>query len=158
MSHSQIILQSDLSRIGKTTIHFYNEDTNYRLTSKRKICAWLSLVLEQEKKKAGDISYIFCSDDFLLKLNKQFLKASYLTDVITFDYTENNRISGDIFISIDRVKENAKLYKQTYFQEMIRIMLHGVLHLCGYKDKTEKEIQKMREKENHYLQKFDIIN
>jgi rRNA maturation RNase YbeY len=139
-------------------IRFYNEDVNYNLVSKRKIRLWLSQVMMQEQKNGGEISCIFCSDDYLLTLNNQYLNASYLTDVITFDYTENELVSGDIFISIDRVKENAKLYKQICFQEMLRVILHGVLHLCGYKDKTEKEIQKMREKEDYYLQKFTAIN
>lgn len=138
------------------SICFYNEDVNYALVFKRKISAWLLLVIEEEQKKLGSISYIFCSDDYLLQMNKQYLNADYFTDVITFDYTEELLISGDIFISVDRVKENAKTYGQKYFQEMIRVILHGVLHLCGYKDKTEQEIKQMREKEDYYLQKFDL--
>ncbi len=140
-----------------TNIDFYNKDVNYNLLSKRKIRFWLLSVIEEEQKKAGDITYIFCSDEYLLKMNNQYLNASYLTDVITFDYTENDIISGDIFISIDRVKDNAKLYKQAYFQEMLRVILHGVLHLCGYKDKTEKELQQMRKKEDYYLDKYNTI-
>ena len=139
-------------------VHFYKEDTGYLLASKREIRAWLLSVLEQEQKKTGEISFIFCSDEYLLTLNKQYLNASYLTDVITFDYCEDDFISGDIFISVDRVKENAKLYQQTTSKEMHRVILHGVLHLCGYKDKTEKEIQQMREKEEYYLQQFTAIN
>jgi len=138
-------------------INFYNKDASYIVT-KRKIRAWLSMVLEQEQKKTGEISFIFCSDEYLLTLNNQYLNASYLTDVITFDYCEDDFISGDIFISVDRVKENAKLYQQTTSKEMHRVILHGVLHLCGYKDKTEKEIQQMREKEEYYLQQFTAIN
>jgi rRNA maturation RNase YbeY len=138
-------------------INFYNKDASYIVT-KRKIRAWLSMVLEQEQKKTGEISFIFCSDEYLLTLNKQYLNASYLTDVITFDYCEDDFISGDIFISVDRVKENAKLYQQTTSKEMHRVILHGVLHLCGYKDKTEKEIQQMRGKEEYYLQQFTAIN
>ena len=105
----------------------------------------------------GKISCIFCSDNYLIKLNDKYLHASYFTDVITFDYTENDLISGDIFISIDRVKENAKLFKQPVPSETLRVILHGVLHLCGYKDKTEEEMQQMREKEDYYLQKFFAI-
>ena len=139
-------------------VNFYNEDTSYLLASKREIRVWLLSVLEQEQKKAGEISFIFCSDEYLLTLNKQYLNASYLTDVITFDYCEYDFISGDIFISVDRVKEKAKLYKQTTSKEMHRVILHGILHLCGYKDKTEKEIQQMREKEEYYLRKFAAID
>ena len=138
-------------------INFYNENVSC-VVPRRKIRFWLMQVLEQEQKKAGEISYIFCSDDYLVKLNSQYLDATYFTDVITFDYTENDVVSGDIFISIDRVKENAKLYKQIYSQELRRVILHGILHLCGYKDKTEKEIKQMRGKENYYLQTFDAIN
>ncbi|MDR0604583.1 MAG: rRNA maturation RNase YbeY [Bacteroidales bacterium] len=137
-------------------ICFYNEDVNYVLISKRKIRSWLLSVIEQEQKELGTVSYIFCSDSYLLAMNKQYLNASYFTDVITFDYTEGRFISGDVFISVDRVKENAKLYQQKYFQEMLRVILHGVLHLCGYKDKSEQEVKQMREKEDYYLQKFDL--
>jgi rRNA maturation RNase YbeY len=140
-----------------STIYFYNEDVNYRLLGKKKIRLWLLSVIKQEKKQMGDISFVFCSDEDLLEINRQYLSVDYLTDVITFDFTENF-ISGDIFISVDRVKENSKHYKQKYFQEMLRVILHGVLHLLGYKDKTEKEIKQMREKEGYYLQKFGSIN
>ncbi|MDR2409175.1 MAG: rRNA maturation RNase YbeY [Bacteroidales bacterium] len=142
----------------KIDICFYNEDVNYVLVSKQKIRSWLSQVIEQEQKELGRVSYIFCSDNYLLTMNRQYLKASYFTDVITFDYTEGRVISGDVFISVDRVKENAKFYQQRYFQEMLRVILHGILHLCGYKDKTAQEIKQMREKEDYYLQKFDLVN
>ena len=141
-----------------TNICFYNEDVNYRLAYKEKIRLWILATIKQEKKKAGDISYVFCSDEYLLEINKEHLNADYLTDVITFDFTEKNQVSGDIFISVDRVKENAKLYEQKYYQEMLRVILHGVLHLCGYKDKTDDEEKQMREKEDYYLQKFELIS
>lgn len=141
-----------------STICFYNEDVIYRLLYKEKIRLWLIAVIRQEKKQMGDISFVFCSDEYLLEINRQYLSADYLTDVITFDFTEENRISGDIFISVDRVKENAKQYKQKYYQEMLRIILHGILHLCGYKDKTDKEEKQMREKEDYYLLKFELTN
>ena len=137
-------------------IDFCNEDVSYIVPQKRKIRFWLMSVIEQEQRQAGDISCVFCSDDYLVKLNNQYLSASYFTDVITFDYSKKNFISGDIFISVDRVKENAKLYNQPYFREMCRVILHGILHLCGYKDKTETQIQQMREKEEYYLQKYEV--
>ena len=139
-------------------IRFENEDVQYILKHRRSIRLWLSCVIEQEHKELGDITCIFCSDSYLLKLNYKYLHASYFTDVITFDYTKNGCVSGDVFISIDRVKENAKYYKQPLFQEMLRVILHGILHLCGYKDKTEEEMQQMREKEDYYLQKFNAID
>ena len=141
-----------------STISFYNEDVNYRLLYKEKIRLWLLKVIKEEKKQAGNISFIFCSDEYLLEINLQYLSGDYLTDVITFDFTENNLISGDVFISVDRVKENAKLFQQKYYHEMLRVILHGILHLCGYKDKTDKEEKQMREKEDYYLQKFESIN
>ena len=141
-----------------TNICFYNEDVNYRLVYKEKIRLWILATIKQEKKQAGDISFVFCSDEHLLEINRQYLSADYLTDVITFDFTEENQVSGDIFISVDRVKENAKLYKQKYYQEMLRVILHGILHLCGYKDKTDDEEKQMREKEDYYLQKFELIS
>ena len=135
-------------------IFFYNEDINYLLLKKRNIKTWLSAVAKEEGKEIETVSYIFCSDDFLLRVNEQYLHADYFTDVITFDYCEKNRVSGDVFISVDRVKENAKVYKQPFFSEMLRVILHGMLHLCGYKDKTKKEAKKMREMEEYYLRKF----
>ena len=135
-------------------ILFYSEDVNYLLLKKRNIRAWLRAVAQEEGRQTGEISYIFCSDDYLRNLNEQYLQATYFTDVITFDYCEDNTVSGDIFISTDRVKENAKQFQQTFFSEMLRVILHGMLHLCGYKDKTKKEEAKMREMEDYYLQKF----
>ncbi|MBO4581645.1 MAG: rRNA maturation RNase YbeY [Bacteroidales bacterium] len=108
----------------------------------------------EENKNIGRLAYIFCSDEYLLNINKKYLKHNYLTDVITFDYTNDNEISGDIFISAERVKENAKTYGQTFFCETLRVILHGALHLCGYKDKTEAEKKQMRAKENYYLEKY----
>jgi rRNA maturation RNase YbeY len=135
-------------------IFFHREDVPYLLPKKRRIGAWLSAVAQEEGKRVGEVSYIFCSDNYLLSLNKQYLNADYFTDVITFDYCGEDLVSGDVFISVDRVKENAKLYGQAFFSEMLRVILHGILHLCGYKDKTKKEAEKMREKEDYYLQKF----
>ena len=135
-------------------ISFHNEDVKYLLRKKRNIKTWLSAVAQEEGKKIEEVSYIFCSDDFLVCVNEQYLRASYFTDVITFDYCKEDTISGDIFISVDRVKENAKLYEQSFFSEMLRVILHGILHLCGHKDKTKKEEAKMRETEDYYLQKF----
>jgi rRNA maturation RNase YbeY len=102
-------------------------------------------------KIAGDISIVFCSDDYLKVINLKYLNHDYYTDVITFDYSENNRISGDLFISIDRVNENAGLNNINFIQELYRVIIHGVLHLCGYNDKTVKEKKEIREKEDFFL-------
>jgi len=112
---------------------------------------WISQVILNEKLKEGDVNYIFCNDTFLLDKNIKFLKHNTLTDIISFDYTMGKIISGDIFISIDRVKENSKLFKNTFEDELYRVMVHGVLHYCGYKDKSPKEKTLMRSKEDYYL-------
>tara|TARA_B100000427_G_C15456730_1_gene572153 strand:- start:695 stop:1099 length:405 start_codon:yes stop_codon:yes gene_type:complete len=117
------------------------------------LSTWLNRITMEEEKKTGDITYVFCDDNFLLKKNQKFLNHETLTDIITFDYSDNKIISGDIIISIDRVKDNAKIFKVSFFNELKRVMAHGLLHLIGYNDKTEKEITLMRDKENYYLSK-----
>jgi probable rRNA maturation factor len=111
----------------------------------------LSNVVKTELKELGDISIIFVSDQYLLEMNQKYLNHDYFTDIITFDYCEHNIISGDLFISIDRVKENADSFNVDELTELHRVMIHGVLHLCGYKDKTEEEEKNMRLLENKYL-------
>lgn len=113
--------------------------------------AWIKKIITYESKKLGEITFIFCDDDYLLEKNIKFLSHNSLTDVITFDYCENNNINGDVFISIDRVKENANEFKETFLNELHRVMAHGLLHLLGYKDKNQKEADIMRSKENFYL-------
>lgn len=115
---------------------------------------WLNQVISNEAKEEGDITYIFCDDDYLLEKNIRFLNHNTLTDVITFDYCEGNSVSGDIFISIERVKENSEVFKVAFLTELNRVMVHGLLHLLGYKDKTERESNLMRKKENYYLSKY----
>ena len=137
-----------------SSIHFFVEDINFVLKNKRKIQKVLAILSEKESKELGEISYIFCSDNYLLKINKKYLNADYFTDVITFDYCVGNKISGDIYISIERVKENSKIFSQSFFNETLRVILHGALHLCGYKDKKPKEEKIMREKENFYLNEY----
>ena len=118
---------------------------------KRKITNWIKETIHSEGKKSGEISFIFCSDNYLLEVNKKYLNHDYFTDIITFDYVENNIISGDIFISCDRVKENAKEFDKTFENELSRIIIHGVLHLLGYKDKVKKDKLLMTQKEDFYL-------
>lgn len=118
------------------------------------ITAWLENLIITEDKKPGDISYIFCDDDYLLKVNQDYLDHDYYTDVITFDYVKGKTISGDIFVSLPRILENADLLAQDFEREFRRVLAHGVLHLCGYKDKSESDAREMREKEEFYLAKF----
>ena len=135
-------------------ISFFVPAIKFNLSQKRTIKIWLKSLVERENKRVGEIAFIFCSDDELLQINQQYLKHDYYTDVITFDYSENTDVSGDIFISVDTVRANAKEYNQSFDEELHRVMAHGVLHLCGYKDKTSAQKKTMREKEDFYLSKF----
>lgn len=132
-------------------IDFQYIDTKYTSFISNK--SWLKKVISNEGKKVGEIVFVFCSDDFLLKKNIQFLNHNTLTDVITFDYCKKDVVSGDILISIDRVKENSEIFNVKFFNEVDRVMLHGLLHLLGYKDKNKQDAKIMREKENFYLSK-----
>ncbi len=133
------------------SINYCNEDISAPKIQKRKINSWIKETIISEGKSPGDLSFVFCSDNYLLGVNKQYLDHDYFTDIITFDYVENNVISGDIFISCDRVKENALEYKTGFENELSRIIIHGVLHLLGYEDKSEKEKLLMTKKEDFYL-------
>ena len=124
----------------------FSFQTNYPLKSRTKI-----KVIEAKGKKTGNITYIFCDDEYLLEVNKQYLQHDYYTDVITFDYVENDLISGDIFISTDRVRENALAFGSSETEELHRVIIHGALHLLGLKDKSEKEASQMRQAENEAL-------
>ena len=115
---------------------------------------WLTQLIIQEGKKAGKINYIFKSDEGLLKVNQDFLKHDYYTDVITFDYVKGKTISGDIFVSLPRISDNAKSHQKDFNSELHRVLAHGLLHLCGYKDKTSEDQTEMRNKEDFYLHLF----
>jgi probable rRNA maturation factor len=132
----------------------YQYIESQELSNGDKISLWLNNVITEEKKKTGELIYVFCKDDYLLKKNIQFLNHNTLTDVITFDYCKGKLINGDILISTERVHENSKIYKVNYLTELHRVMVHGLLHLLGYKDKNEKDAKTMRKKENYYLNKF----
>lgn len=129
----------------------FSFQTNYPLKSRTKIKQWIKQVIEAKGKKTGNITYIFCDDEYLLEVNKQYLQHDYYTDVITFDYVENDLISGDIFISTDRVSENALAFGSSETEELHRVIIHGALHLLGLKDKSEKEASQMRQAENEAL-------
>jgi probable rRNA maturation factor len=153
-------------------IHFFEEDITYPLKKKSILKSWIKLCIEEEGFTTGELNYILCSDDYLLEMNKQYLDHDTYTDIITFDTSSGEqrakskeqrlptlnsqlptKISGDIFISIDRVKENAKKFEVTEFDELRRVLIHGALHLMGYKDKSKKDVELMRNKENYYLKK-----
>ncbi len=136
------------------SIHFHCEELRFSLRSKRKIRAWITHTIQQEKLTAGDISIIFCNDKYLHKVNLDYLNHDTLTDIITFDYSAQELISGDLFISYERVKKNALIFKQTAEKELRRVMIHGILHLCGYGDKTEAQKKEMRKNEDKYLAEY----
>lgn len=117
---------------------------------------WLEGIATSESKTIGEISYVFCSDEFLLKINQDYLDHDTFTDIITFDYCEEGLINGEIYISTDRVKENASNFGVSFINELQRVMAHGLLHLCGYGDKTEAEAQLMRDKENEKIGMFHV--
>ncbi|WP_289043770.1 rRNA maturation RNase YbeY [uncultured Olleya sp.] len=129
----------------------FNYETDFKLLEDAKISNWISSIIIKEKCKEDEINYVFCDDDYLHKLNVQFLDHDTLTDVISFDYSVGKKLQGDIFISIERVKDNAKDFNVEFESELHRVIIHGVLHYCGYKDKTEADASEMRLKENEAL-------
>ena len=132
-------------------IQYCSEEVRFTLPNKRSNNAWLRQVAAQENRVVGDLSIIFCSDPYLLDINRRFLGHDYYTDIITFDYCEGNRLSGDLFISIDSVRANAVEYGTSFGNELARVMVHGVLHLIGYDDHTPEDQVVMRHKEDTYL-------
>ena len=134
----------------------FNYETQFELTNEDQISTWISSVIQSENKKEGDINYIFCNDEYLLNLNEQYLDHDTLTDIISFDYSVGNELHGDIFISIERVQENAQDFNVTFQEELKRVLVHGVLHYCGYKDKTEQDEQIMRNKEDEKIKMFHV--
>ena len=130
-------------------IHFFYENTEEKIQENLKI--WIEKIIISEEKKIGAINYIFFDDEYLLKINQDFLDHDYYTDIITFDQVRGKTISGEIFVSLQRIKDNASLISKNYEEEKKRVIAHGVLHLCGYKDKTEEQQKIMRAKEDFYL-------
>ncbi len=132
-------------------VRYYCEDTKFLFKNKLANNRWLKLVAGSEIKTLGDISIIFCSDNYILDVNVRFLNHDYFTDVITFDYCEGNKLSGDLFISVDSVRENAVEFGTEFDEELHRVIVHGLLHLVGYDDHTPEEQKVMRAKEDYYL-------
>ncbi len=134
----------------------YNYECNFSLENEDTYSSWITKVILSENKELGEINYIFVNDEYLHKLNIEHLNHDTLTDVISFDYSVLNILHGDIFISIDRVKENALIFNTSFIDELKRVMIHGVLHYCGYKDKTKKQEDAMRQKEEEKLLMFHV--
>jgi probable rRNA maturation factor len=134
----------------------FNYETDFELHNEPDFSKWLSAVILSENKKEGEINYIFCDDEYLLEINQQYLDHDTLTDIISFDYSVGNELNGDIFVSVERVKENASDYNVTFQEEIKRVLVHGILHYCGYKDKTEADELVMRSKEDEKMKMFHV--
>jgi len=132
-------------------INFQSESIKFKLKNKTLLKKWIGLIIEKKKRKTGDITFVFCADEYLLTINKQYLNHDTYTDIITFDYSKGNvkqPVNGDIFISIERVSENASIYSKSFENELHRVIIHGILHLLGYTDKTKMAKKEMTEQEN----------
>ncbi|WP_339710879.1 rRNA maturation RNase YbeY [uncultured Kriegella sp.] len=134
----------------------YHYETEFKLESETNFSDWISRLLQSEQAILGHLNYIFCSDDYLLKINQQYLLHSDFTDIITFDYSEGKTISGDVFISVDRVRDNAGAFGVSFSDEILRVMAHGILHLLGFGDKSEEESRMMRLKEEEKMKLFHV--
>ncbi|HPJ09834.1 MAG TPA: rRNA maturation RNase YbeY [Flavobacterium sp.] len=134
----------------------FNYETDFVLANEKAFQQWLSSVIVSEGKKEGEINYIFCDDEYLLEINQQYLDHDTLTDIISFDYSVGKELHGDIFISIERVRENAKDFEVSFEEELLRVLSHGILHYCGYKDKTESDEMVMRQKEEEKMKMFHV--
>ena len=138
-------------------ISYFFEDTTFQFKKKTLNNKWLRLVAESEIRRVGQINIIFCSDNYILDVNQQYLQHDYFTDIITFDYCEGDRLSGDLFISVDTVRENSVEYGTEFDDELNRVIVHGVLHLIGYDDHNDSDIAEMRKKEDYYLSLRDLV-
>ena len=134
----------------------FNYETDFTLNNEQTTSEWITACIENESFEAGEINYIFCDDDYLHKINVEFLEHDTLTDIISFDYTMGKLVSGDIFISVNRVEDNAKDFKVSFEEELHRVIIHGILHYMGYKDKSDEEKQLMRDKENSCLKSLNL--
>jgi rRNA maturation RNase YbeY len=134
----------------------FNYESDFILEQEPVYASWIETIILSESKSLGEISYVFCDDDYLHAINLQYLNHDTLTDIISFDYTEGDIISGDIFISIERVKDNAIDFKVSFEEELKRVLAHGVLHYCGYKDKTDIDAALMRSKEEEKIKLFHV--
>ena len=138
-------------------VSYFFENTDFKLKGKTRIKQWLKLVAESEIFTLGNVSVIFCSDNYILDINQRYLQHDYFTDIITFDYTEGTKISGDLFISVDSVMENSIEYGTEFEDELHRVIVHGILHLIGYDDHSEEDIKVMRAKEDYYLSLLELL-
>lgn len=138
-------------------ITYHNDGISLPSIKKREASKWIKDVITSHGKQTGDIAYIFCSDERILEINNEYLQHDYYTDIITFDYTENNIVSGDIFISLDTVRSNSEKFDTNYENELNRVIIHGILHLCGINDKTDEDQKEMTKHENQALNLLETL-
>jgi rRNA maturation RNase YbeY len=134
----------------------FNYELDFKLDDEKLFSDWLSIVISSENKREGEINYIFCEDNYLVEINQQYLDHDTLTDIISFDYSIGNELHGDVFISVERVIENAQDFKVTFEEELRRVIVHGILHYCGYKDKNKEDEKLMRQKEEEKMKMFHV--
>ncbi len=134
----------------------FNYETEFTLDNEQAFADWLSAVIVSESKNEGEINYIFCDDEYLHKINVEYLNHDTLTDIISFDYTVGNELNGDIFVSVERVADNAKDFNVSFEEELKRVLAHGILHYCGYKDKSDADAELMRSKEDEKITMFHV--
>jgi rRNA maturation RNase YbeY len=134
----------------------FNYELEFQLDNEEQFSKWISKTIQSENKKEGDINYIFCNDEYILEINKQYLNHDYYTDIISFDYSVGNELHGDLFVSIERVRENATDFNVSFDEELKRVIIHGILHYCGYKDKSNEDELLMREKEDEKIKMFHV--
>lgn len=144
-----------MTQLTESKVRFHFITATPSLKRRKELKAFIVRLFQKEKKKLEGLNYIFCSDEYLLGINRDFLKHDYYTDIITFDLSDGPATSGEIYISVDRVKDNAKQLNQPFSREMQRVIFHGALHLCGYKDKKPADIKQMRSKEDLYISLFN---
>ncbi|TBX71193.1 rRNA maturation RNase YbeY [Flavobacterium silvisoli] len=134
----------------------FNYETDFKLADEKLYAEWISKVISSELRNEGDINYIFCDDEYLIEINQQYLNHDTLTDIISFDYSIGNELHGDVFVSVERVRDNAVDFNVDFEEELRRVMIHGILHYCGYKDKTTEDEKVMRAKEEEKMQMFHV--
>ncbi len=139
-------------------VKFFSEDISYNFKNKKQTISWIHNSISEEKRITGDINIIFTSDKYLLGINKQYLNHNYFTDIVTFNYCEKDIINGDIFISVETVKNNSARFDVNFIAELKRVIIHGILHLVGYDDQNDEEKAIMREKENYYLDRLKNLS
>jgi len=139
---------------SKSKVRFFFQETKFSLTNRTELKSFIESMFKKEGKKLESINYIFSTDKAVLEINRQFLSHDFYTDIITFDLSESPSIKAEVYISVDRVKDNAVQMNMPFKQELLRVLFHGVLHLCGYKDKSKFEVGQMRQKEDYYLHKY----